>query len=202
MYRGSGNRVFPIILVLIVIAIAIAALVSVGRAMFGGDQPNAPVDTSRDALLNTSVTHSVRMTVRGPIVADENFRTHQIAIDSSSRVLTTYSGYLEQPLQTSQLSNSTKSYDEFVHALEKANLAKGVALTGDKDDTRGICATGKVYEFEIVQNGKAVKRLWTSTCKGSPGSLKASVSQLESLFTSQIPDSKKLIGKSSQSSLY
>jgi len=193
----------PVILVLIVIAIAIAALVSVGRAMLGGDQPaNAPADTSRDALLNTAQGHSVRMTVRGPIVADENFRTHRITIDASTRSLTMYSGYLAQPLQTSQLGNSVKSYDEFVHALEKANLAKGAALTGDKDDTRGICATGKVYEFEIVQNDQPVKRLWTSTCKGSVGSLKASVSQLESLFNGQIPDSQKLIGKSSQNTLY
>ncbi|MNL50353.1 hypothetical protein D3C87_1733650 [compost metagenome] len=70
---------------------------------------------------------------------------------------------------------------------------KGTAFEGDKDDTRGICATGTVYEFETVQSGQAVKRLWTSTCSGSKGSLAASTSQLKNLFVGQIPEGSRLI---------
>ena len=36
MYRGSGPRIFPIIVVILVIALVIAALVSVGRMIFSG----------------------------------------------------------------------------------------------------------------------------------------------------------------------
>lgn len=192
MYRGEKARIVPVIIVLIVIALAIAGLVAAGRAIFGGNQPStsAPTDVSRDALLNSSVGRSVRMTVRGPLVADENFRSYQITVDSSGRSMTTYSGYLAQPLGTKQLSNNVKAYEEFTHALDKANLAKGEAFSGDKDDTRGTCATGRVYEFEIMDGNNTVKRLWTSTCKGSAGSLKASVKQLEKLFHEQIPDHK------------
>lgn len=195
MYRGNGSRILPIIIVLIVVAIAIAALVSAGRAIFGGGDAANPavVDTSRAALLNTATDHSVRMTVRGPIVADENFRSYQITANQSDRTLTTFSGYLEQAIQTKQLNNNVKSYEEFVYALERANMAEGTAFTGDKDDTRGICATGRVYEFEVIQGGAVVKRLWTSTCKGSPGSLKASATQLQKLFLDQIPDNKKIL---------
>jgi len=191
MYRGNSSRVVPILLVLIVIAIAIAALVSAGRAIFGGDQTGkTQVDIGRDALLDTSLSHSVRMTVRGAIVADENFRSYQVVIDPSERTLTTFSGYLDQTLDTKEYSNNAKAYEQFVYALDKANFMKGDAFTGVKDDTRGLCATGRVYEFEVLNNNSVVKRLWTTTCKGSAGSLKASTTQLESLFHNQIPDSK------------
>jgi hypothetical protein len=198
MYRGNSSRIFPIIIILVIVVIAIVALVSVGRAIFGGDQNQAPspTDTSRSTLLKTNADNSVRMTVRGPIVADEAFRSYRIVISPSDRTLTTYSGYMEQPLKDKQLSNNVKSYEEFVYALERANLADGAAFTGEKDDTRGICATGRVYEFEIMQSGSVVKRLWTSTCKGSPGSLKASSAQLQKLFLDQIPDHKDLLDRS------
>lgn len=196
MYRGNGSRIFPIIIILIVVAIAIAGLVSAGRAIFGGNEAE-PVgtDTSRSALLNTSADHSVRMTVRGPIVADENFRSYRIVITPNDRILTTHSGYLEQTIDTKQLGNYVKSYEEFVYALDKAALVEGAAFTGDKDDTRGICAGGRVHEFEVVQGGSVVKRLWTSTCKGSPGSLKANLAQLQKLFLDQIPDNKPILDK-------
>jgi hypothetical protein len=197
MYKSSSSRVVPIVLVLIVVAIAIAVLVSVGRAIFGGGsaQDTSKVDLGVESLLNTAVDRSVRMNVRGPIVADENFRSYQIAVDSSSRRMTTYSGYLDKTIENVQLGNSAKGYEELVYALNRANLMKGVELDDDKNDTRGICATGRVYEFEVLQGNSVIKRLWTSTCKGSPGSLKASVTQIQKLFNDQIPDSRKTLSK-------
>lgn len=195
MYNGNRSRIFPVILVLIVVAIAIAALVSVGRAIFGGDDPAAQsqVDVGRDALLTISSDRSVRMTVRGAIVADENFRSYRVTVTPGNRTLTTYKGYLESSIATKRYGNNNKAYEEFVYALDKANYMKGEALTGDKDDTRGICATGQVYEYEVLEGTNVVKRLWTSTCKGSPGSFKASISQVEGLFLNQIPASKDLL---------
>jgi hypothetical protein len=196
MYKSSSSRILPIIIVLLVVAIAIAALVSVGRAIFSGDGSNAPkVDPGVESLLNTAVDRSVRMTVRGPIVADEQFRSYQITVDSSSRRLNTYSGYLDQTIDSVQLGNNTKAYEEFVYALNRANFMKGNELEDEKNDTRGICATGRVYEFEVLQGASAVKRLWTSTCKGSTGSLKASLSQVQKLFLNQIPENKTALNK-------
>lgn len=196
MYRGNGARVFPIIIVLIIVAIAIAALVSVGRSIFGGGEAaNQPTDTSRLALLSTTADRSVRMTVRGAIVADESFRSYRVTISPNDRTLTTYAGYLEQPLETKQLPNNVKSYDEFVHALELANMVDGVAFTGEKDDTRGLCAKGNLYEFEVLQAGSTVKRLWTTTCRGSAGSLRANATQLQDLFLAQIPDNRDVLKK-------
>lgn len=195
MYKSNSSRVLPIILLLIVIAIAIAALVSVGRAVFGGNSGSdtTQVDTSEQTLLDTSSTHAVRMTVRGPIVADEAFRSYQITVSPSSRSLVTYSGYLDQTIDSKQLGNNTEAYTQLVYALNRANMVNGTPLEGEKDDMRGVCATGRVYVFETIDNGNAVKELWTSTCKGSKGSFKASVPQVQNLFMQQIPDARDLL---------
>lgn len=196
MYKGNSSRVLPVILVLIVVAIVVAALVSIGRVIFGGGEgavDQSQIDTGKQALLNTASDRSVQMTVRGPIVANENFRSYRVTVDPVSRTMTTYAGYLEQPINNKTLDNNAQAYEQFVYALDKANMINGEAFTGEKDDTRGICATGRVYEFEVLQNGESIKRLWTSTCKGSPGSFRASVSQVSDLFLDQIPDNKDLL---------
>jgi len=193
-YRTS--RIVPVALVIIVIIIAIAALVSLARVVFfAGSNTNSDTitDVSRDALLNTSVGRSVSMTVRGPIVADEEFHSYKIDISSNQRAIKTYTGYLETIVNQNTLGNSVAAYEQFVYALDKANLVKGVELEGNENDVRGVCATGSVYEFSILNNGESVKTLWTSTCKGSPGSLDASTEQLQQLFTNQIPNSEDLI---------
>ncbi|MFZ3010034.1 MAG: hypothetical protein WA030_03400 [Candidatus Microsaccharimonas sp.] len=194
-YRTS--RILPVALVIIIIIIAIAALVSLARIVFFSSTSTTPaaVDTSRTALLNTTVGRSVSMTVRGPIVADEEFQSYQIDISNSVREIKTYKGYLDTVVDSVALSNNVAAYEQFVYALDKANLAKGVELSGDRNDIRGVCATGRVYEFTILNNGTSVKHLWTSTCKGSAGSLNASVTQLTSLFVNQIPDADTLIDR-------
>lgn len=195
MYRGNSSRIIPVVLVLIVMVIAIVALVSVGRSIFGGsDQSSQQADVGRQSLLNTGFDHSVRMTVRGAIVADENFRSYQITISPAARSLAVYSGYLSQQINMLPYGNNVKAYEAFVYALDKANMMSGSELKDEKDDTRGVCATGKMYEFEVLQNNNIVKRLWTSTCKGSPGSFRASTSQVQNLFLNQIPDNKKTLG--------
>lgn len=198
MARYRTTRIIPIILVVLIIIIAVAAIVSLARVVFFSGSSNsnpAVIDTSKENLLNTGATHSVTMTVRGPIVADEEFHSYNIVITPNNREVTTYNGYLDREVGKITLGNNVKSYEEFVYALDKANLAKGTELSGDRNDVRGICATGRVYEFSIVNNGSAVKTLWTSTCKGSTGSLKASTTQLTSLFLNQIPDADKLVKK-------
>jgi len=192
-YRTS--RILPIILVVVIIIIAIAALVSLARVVFfsNSNTTTAKVDISRDALLNTAEGRSVSMTVRGPIVADEEFRSYKIDISANNRTIRTYAGYLDTVLAQDTLGNSVAAYDQFVHALDKANLTQGKQFDGEKNDIRGICATGSVYVFQIMDGNSVVKDLWTSTCSGSKGSLDASVTQLMNLFTQQIPDSETKI---------
>lgn len=180
---------------MVIVIIAIAALVSLTRAVFfsGESTDDLVVDQGREALLSTTAEHSVRMTVRGPIVANEEFSSYEITISPSSRKLTVYKGYVETRVDGVSLSNNVRSYEQFVYALDKADMADGTQLTGDRNDLRGICAVGEVYNFEIIEDDEVVKGLWTSTCSGSKGSLDASADQLMELFQAQIPDARKLI---------
>lgn len=190
-----NSRVVPVVLILIIVAIAIAALVSLARAVFSGDsqQTTSQVDTNTKALLTTTADRSVMMTVRGPIVADENFYSYTIAISPASRILTLYNGYLDTAINQVNLDNSTPAYEQFVYALNRANLTKGSEPKGDANDIRGVCATGNLYEFGILKSSKSVETLWAPNCSGEKGSLNADYYALKSLFMSQIPKSQLLI---------
>ena len=84
--RNSISRFIPILLVIIITIAAVAAVIAIGRALFGdGGSPNSPqpnpnIEDAKTALLSTDVDRSVRLTVRGPIVANENFRSYSITI--------------------------------------------------------------------------------------------------------------------------
>ena len=199
MANYRTRKIIPIALTLIIVAIAIAALVSLARAVFFSGTTTTPVisqtEVAKEALLSSDPEHNVIVTVRGPIVADETFRTYKFQINANVRELTTYKGYQQQPLDKISLGNNIKAYEQFVFSLYRANLVKGTELPDDQNELRGICATGTVYVFEVYAHDKDVKRLWTSTCAGSKGSLDASVSQLMNLYKAQVPGSAELISK-------
>ncbi len=188
-YRTS--RIVPTVLTIIIIIVAIAGLVALGRLIFsGGGSSNSAeqVDMSQQNLLDTTADRAVSMTVRGPIVADEDFRSYRIIISPSSRTFEAFTGYLDQSTARQTLPNNTSAYSQFVHALDKANLVKGTPFEGEKNNVLGICATGKVYEFALLNGDTTDEMLWTSTCSGSAGSLRASVAQLSRLFLDQVPE--------------
>lgn len=196
MKRGR-SQLLPVILIVIIVVVSVAAIVALARTMFSGGA-NKPAteqqqNSDQEALLSTSVERGVRMSVRGEITADEQFRSYQIVVKPSSRAMTTYSGYLDSVIETASYENNTKAYDEFVHALDLAGMINGKQLNEQQNDIRGVCYGGKVVTFETIQNDQTVKKLWTTTCSNAKGSLLGSQAQLSNLFLSQIPDSQKLL---------
>lgn len=197
MKRGV-SRFIPIIFFVVILILIIAAGVSIVRVFTGDKGPSQEVvqeDARAKGLLNTNADRSVVMRLRGNIVGDNDFRSYTVQVTPGSREFTRYKGYLEKPLTDKTYANNVEAYDQFVHALAAANFATGIPFTGDKDDTRGLCATGVVYEFEILSGNNVEKQYWTTTCKDSKGSLKANAEQLQSLFLKQVPAAEKYIGK-------
>ena len=194
MYRGSKPKILPVIIIIVVVALVIATLVTVGRMMLTGGSSEAPSkDTAsmQDALLNQDPDRSVSWTVRGPIVADEKFRSYQITVSPSARTFVTYSGYLDAVVATKTYDNNLNAYEQFVFALDKT----GIASTRKTDDTdlRGVCATkGIVYKFETLNDREADNTVWSSTCKDSKGTLAADPLKVQALFVNQIVDFKPL----------
>ena len=195
MYRGSRPRILPFVVIVIVVALVIAALVTVGRLIFSNTSSAPSKDTSTsslaNAVLNTADGRGVRWTVRGPIVADEQFRTYQITVTPTQRTYTLYSGYLAQVTSTKTYGNNSKAYEQFVYALDNANISKTRADNGE--DFRGVCATGGLaFMFETVNNGAADQSIWTSTCKDSAGTMASDPLKIQALFVNQIPDFQPL----------
>jgi hypothetical protein len=194
MQRSSGTRFFPLFITLVIVIVTVIAVVSIGRAIFfsGSDASKKATQSeasNESALLKTTSDRGVKLTVRGPIVADENFLSYTIAASPSNRTMWVYNGYLDSVRDQRDYANNAQAYAQFVHALDKANMMKGKAASGDvNQDLRGICATGYVYEYAVTLNGRVNQQLWTSTCDGSKGTLDASASQLNNLFQKQIPD--------------
>ena len=80
-----------------------------------------------------------------------------------------------------------------MNALNKANMMKGTAFSGEADDLAGVCATGHLYDFSILKGDNVEKHLWTSTCSGSKGSLLANTKQLQNLFITQVPGNEQIV---------
>lgn len=195
MAKYRNSRLLPTILVVVIIIIAIIALISGARAIFfsGSSSKQTTGDTTVESLLNTSVSSSVGMSVRGPIVADEDFHSYRIVVSPNNRQITTYTGYLGTIVAQQTLGNNTAAYEEFVNALNLAKMTAGNQPADGNSDVRGICAVGRLTEFSILSNDLPIETLWTSTCSGSQGTLRANLAQLSNLFTAQIPESKTLI---------
>ena len=178
--------------------VAIAAVIAIGRALLGGGSSNdstntAVTDEGRTALLTVDTSRSVRLTVRGPIVSNESFRSYRVTISPEERDITTYEGYLEKVIETKKFDNNNRAYEELVHALDKRRMMDGRVLTEEQNDLRGICASGQIYQFDTLVNGETVRSLWTSDCDGSKGSATANVSEVINMFLNQIPEGRKIV---------
>lgn len=196
MANYRTTRIIPVALVLIIVAVAIFGLIYFAQLLFfpGGNGSTDKSDTGQSALTDISANRSVIMTVRGKIVANENFRSYQIEITPNKRILTIYKGYLNQSIDNLTFDNNIPAYEQFVYALSRAKLMNSNELTGDSNDTRGICATGFLYEFQVLKSNKTVKKLWRTSCSNARGSLGINVKPVSDLFIVQIPGGQSKIG--------
>ena len=95
-------RIAPILLIIAIAILSIITVVTIVNAFMNGgnssDQAQqANNETSKEdnspsskELLSADQNRSVKMVVRGPIVAQENFRSYTVEVSLKFRKLTTY----------------------------------------------------------------------------------------------------------------
>lgn len=190
MYKGR-SKLLPIVLVVIVAVVAIFALVSIGRAILNRDDQASVVedDPAERSLLVSEIDRSVRMTVRGPIIADENFNTYEISVSPTERIISTYEGYQDRTINTERFPNSTEAYEEFVYALAQLEFSAETPKSEVLDDVRGVCALGRLYTFETLQAQSAISSAWISSCRGNDATFQGNAILARDLFHKQIPES-------------
>lgn len=145
-------------------------------------------DTSRRLVTKISPSRSVRMTVYGPIVANEDRESYEITISSSTRRFAAYTGYAQTQVASSEYGNTESGYQELVYALSRAGFDKERVLNEAENDDRGTCATGRRYVYELFDNGDQIKRAWTTSCNSARGSFAGNNEMVRALFAKQIPD--------------
>lgn len=196
MYKAGRSRFLPVVVIIIAMALVVAALVSIGQLIFSGSNSEAPEGETTDLsseLLTVGDDRGVSMTVRGPIVADEKFRSYQIVISGDRRQITSWEGYNQNDtIDNRTLPNDEKAYRQFVNALNYAGFTRTDKV--DSDDTYGLCADGRVYDFEILAGSDVIDHRWTTNC-GIKGSFRGNGDTIRSLFIDQIPDADEIVNE-------
>lgn len=132
----------------------------------------------------------VRMVEEGEVNADQDHRSISVVIGRASNTIDLVQGYEGHVLQTKSYPSNEDAYATFLRALQLQGYTKGDA-DPQKQDSRGVCPTGKVYTFEIITGSATVQKLWTTSCGG--GTFKGKSAVIRQLFRAQIPDYSEVI---------
>lgn len=184
---GVSNRVLLVASVIFIFVVgAILFLIT------QGGKTATPVST-KPQVTDTRLGRSVKMTVKGPIVGEEGYTSYSIEVSRDSRVITRMQGYQGTISDERTYDNNRRAYEEFVYALQRARFSSERTVAASGAEERGVCATGKRYEFELLQSGSQLQRLWTTSCQGSRGTLAGNATNLKSLFDKQIPELSQVL---------
>lgn len=135
---------------------------------------------------------TVRMTIEGPVVADENYRQLEVDISNSSRDAKVLGGYKYTVLKETTHDNNQQAFSAFLDALDNSGYTVERATT--LKNYSGQCPNGHRYIFDLIENGKIITSLWRSTCTDvAPGTLGSLATPISELFQAQIPDANALI---------
>lgn len=156
---------------------------------FGGGRPNAKVE-----LVDYVKTQTVmRMTVSGPINLEEKHRSVIVVVGRTTNSVELVQGYQGMVLESKDYNTNEEAYASFLRALDLQGYTKG-NTDPKRQDSRGVCPTGRVYTFEIITGASTVQKLWTTSCGG--GTFKGNTTTIRKLFREQIPDYSKIIRRS------
>ncbi|MFZ2494832.1 MAG: hypothetical protein WAW60_03625 [Candidatus Saccharimonadales bacterium] len=145
-------------------------------------------ETKRSRVTTINSGRSVRMTVYGPIVADEERESYEVTVTTTSRRFAAYRGYNQTQIAASDYGNTYEGYQQLVYALAHADFDKEKKVDELAKDDRGACATGRLYVYELFENGDLVRRTWTTSCSKVRGDFAGLNRQVAHLFKRQVPD--------------
>jgi hypothetical protein len=131
---------------------------------------------------------SVRLTIKGPVVATEKHIEQTFTISSSTREIDAAKGYASTPDYTQSYSNNQSAFADFMHALQDAGFTKTAKSTVSTDV--GNCPSGTRYIYELIDSGKNALQSWSSSC--GDGTFDGDANSIRALFQAQTPDYNKL----------
>lgn len=154
----------------------------------GGSGPAQKVPGSGKPLASYASTDAaVRLTIDGPINAEQNHRQIQITIDRNNSVMNVIQGYNGNVINTLSYSNTQAGYSAFLHSLQLINFTQGDTSNSALKSEAGHCAIGQRYIVQLIQNDQDIQRYWATSCNG-PHTYEGNMQLTLELFQQQIPD--------------
>jgi len=117
MVSYRTNRIIQRVFIALALIVLFLGIFFVAQTIINRSN-NQPIDAGKEALLKTSDGYEVSLSVRGPIVSDEDFRSYKITISPNIRELHVYKGYKKINLDSIKLNNNLPAYEQFVYALD------------------------------------------------------------------------------------
>lgn len=155
----------------------------------GGNKSKVP-KTSKPLPSYATTDASVRMTIDGPVNAQQIHQQIRITVNKDEAIYEQIQGYDNHVVNTQSYANTETAYDNFLEALSKAGFTQGSNAKALQSE-QGYCPLGNRFIFELIQNNQDIERYWTSSC-GKPKSYLGNQNLTISLFKAQIPDYSKL----------
>lgn len=186
------RRIILIAMAVVSILFLIFIFNLINNALNDNSKPSS-VDMSEVSLLSSTSDSSISMEIRKEIQADEYFSTYLVTVSPSTRSIVAMTGYDKKIVNSKSYGNNKYAYEQFVYALNKADILNIRNLNENDNDTRGVCPTGTLTTFNVTKGQTLVKKIWTTSCKDSKGNMKANYSKIYNLFVTQFPDDAKSI---------
>ncbi len=118
----------------------------------------------------------------GPINGDDAHRSVRITVSRGSRTIDVMQGYEGKVIKSQTFVNNPDAYYDFIHALARTGFGKTVKSSYENEI--GICATGRRYTYEVLDNNDSVSRTWGASCV--KGNSAAASDVVNNLFRMQI----------------
>ncbi len=180
----------------------IGFLITIGLIIFlivllftggGGSKSKTQSGTQRPTTVQqlgdfASTDAVARLTIDGPINADQNHQSVQITVGNDDTTYQQFQGYQGTVVNQQNFVNNQAAYSNFLFALGHAGY-----LLGDNSkllaNEKGYCALGNRYVFELIEGGDTIQRYWATSCgNGSPRTYKGNLSLTLTLFQRQVPN--------------
>ena len=177
---------------MIAIGAVVVIIIGIIAAFTYGKQTPPKTPPSQISLTDHTTDGSeVRLTIVGPVNANELHRSSSISVSRDSRAVEFDKTYSDIPITSATYINNQDAFDDFMTALQNAGFTKPAKGTTQADDT-GQCPQGQRYEYELITSDTVAMHTWSSSCQGKNEPFGGKASLVQALFRAQIPDYAKL----------
>jgi hypothetical protein len=156
-----------------------------------GNKTNVPT-TSLPLYSYANTGSEVRLTIDGPINANEDHQQVQITVNQNVVTYDQFQGYDGDVVNQQQFVNSENAYTAFLYAIGLNGFTEGNTSSALSNE-QGHCALGDRYTFELIQGGSDLERFWATSCPNVVGSFEGKLPLMLTLFEAQVPNYQTLV---------